>query len=653
MDDRINRWLKQLDEYEHAYYNAEPIIDDAKYDALKDMVLRQLPPDHPRLSKIGHPVSSAWSKKKHIIPMGSQNKVSSEKAIQEWINKTLNNLGLKEAEFILQHKIDGFSLEVCYSSGKIDSAQTRGDGIIGENIIENARLFRQLPSIIPIKNNVVVRGEGVLYKKDYEYVQKKKMEDEKVSYKNARNAASGISRRLDGKFSKFLRVIAYDINAKVSKETEKIEALNKLGFFTVKTYLCRTAKEVIELYKSIKDIRKSNPYEFDGLVLKLNDIYLQEKLGVKNNKPEGQIALKFDSEQIITTVKGFKLQIGRTGKITPVVLLEPVDLMGSTIKKASVHNFSLMAEIGIGKGAEVVIKKKGDIIPQVTEVLNEGDPFEIPETCPSCGGPLKNDGVNIWCLNDICRERDINKIVYWIKTLDMKGFSGKFVQKLWDLGKLRNISDIYKLNPDDFISVEGIGEKTIRSFFKIIKSTSEMYLDKFITALGIPSCSKSTAEILVTEFGSWDKIVSIKPNDLSKLFGFAEISSINICKGISEVSDMASDLLNVIKIKEKKKGALTGKSLCVTGSLSSMGRKEFYEIVEENGGIAKNSVSEGLDYLVTNDNNMSNKMRKAKKYKIKTINEEEFIKMIGGLPVKESEKDVEDYDIQIVSESLF
>lgn len=650
---RVEEYLKKLDEYDNAYYNDQSIIDDDDYDAFKEKVFKLLPPDHPRLGKVGHAPVSSWPKIKHIIAMGSQNKVSSEDAIKKWVEKVCCELNIKNPEFVLQHKIDGFSLESVYEENKLKQSITRGDGVVGEGIYENARLFRQLPFSIPIPEKVVVRGEGVLNKKDYDLVQ----EENNNRYKNSRNAASGISRRFDGKYSKYIRFISYDINAKVTKETDKIAALQKLGFTTVETFVCNSVDEILAIYKSIRDkYRKSFPYEIDGLVLKLNDISLQDKLGSKKNRPEGQVALKFDSEKVSTAVIGFKLQVGRTGKITPVVELEPVDLMGSTIKKASVHNFSYMLEMGIGVGAEVTIEKKGDIIPQVTEVIIDGDVFEKPTKCPSCGGPIEDDGVNMWCRNPVCKERDINRIVYWIQTIDMKGFSEKFVTRLWDLGKIRSISDLYKLTADDFIAVEGIGEKTVKTFFETMKNTAELYLEKFITALGIPTCSTSTAEILVERYGTWDKIAAVRPSELEKISGFAEISARSICDGIAEVQDMARDLLDVIKIKEKKKGVLTGSSFCVTGSLASMGRKEFQSTVIENGGLVKDSVSEGLTFLVTNDKDSgSRKNDKAQKLGVKIINEEEFLKLIGGKKEKPKEEKIQtnNDEIKIVSESLF
>lgn len=650
MEKKYEIWLKKLDEYDHAYYNGHEIIDDASYDTFKDVVYKHLPPDHPRLEKVGHSVCSPWPKKKHTILMGSQNKVSTEQEIINWVKKITVDLNLKKPEWILQNKIDGFSLETCYTDGKIYSSLTRGNGFIGDDILDNAKLFRFLPSYIPIKNDVICRGEGVILKEDFIKIQKECGDQ----YKNARNAASGIARRLDGKYSKYIRYITYDINANVIRETDKIDTLKKLGFLTVDTIVCYSIDEIIKYYRLVRDKkRKESPYEIDGLVLKLNDISLQEELGIKKNKPEGQIALKFESDKAATEVIGLIPQVGRTGKITPVGKLEGVDLMGSTITRATLHNYKYVIDMGIGIGAEVVIEKKGDIIPQVTEVIIEGDVFTKPITCPSCCGPIRDDGVNIWCQNKVCKDKNINQIVYWIKVIGMKRFSDRFIERLWDLGKIRTVSDLYKLKVDDFIAVDGIGGKTIQLFFKSIEETSEMSLEKFLTALGIPSFSSSKAKLLVSKYETWENILKLKVSDLEEIEGFAKVSAEAVLNGIAEVRNLAEDLLNVIKIKEKKKGSLTGLSLCVTGSLLTMKRRDFQEIVEENGGIAKNSVSEDLTYLVSNENSSSNKMRKALKYGIKIINEEAFLELIGKkLEVEKREKEKQE-TIVLVSESLF
>lgn len=650
----LQKKIDLLEKYDNAYYNDKPLISDAAYDLLKDSVLRALPPNHPRLAKIGHTVSSAWPKVSHTIFMGSQNKVSNEPDIRAWVKSVEQKLGVKNPLYVLQHKIDGFSLEMEYPKGRLERGVTRGNGVIGEDITPNVKLFRQVPGVLPIQQHVTARGEGVIFKEDFDMIQKQTSDH----YKNRRNAASGISRRLDGSYSKYIRVIAYDVNAKVTTELEKVQTLKKLGFRHVQTYKCRGIDEILKIYRTYKSGKRDKlPYEIDGLVLKLDSIELQERMGVSHNRPDGQIALKFESDQALTKIKDIVLQVGRTGKITPVAILEPVDLMGSTVQKATLHNFAYIEEKFIGIGAEVTIEKKGDIIPQVVDVVSPGDDYVRPDVCPSCGGPLMDDDTNAWCLNTSCREREVNRIIYWIRTLDMKGFSGSFVEKLWDMDKVRSVADLYRLKPDDLAAMDGIGASTIKSFFKTLESTSEMYMEKFITALGIPTCSKSTAAALVQNFGDdWLKISSVSANQIAKLPGFGKTSAESVCNGIQEVSAMAEDLLQVIRIKQKKQGPLTGKSFCVTGSLTSMSRKEFQDFVVEQGGAAKSGVSADLTYLVTNDpTSGSGKNAKAKKLGVKVITEDQFFKLVGGKPAapKDDSDDKDTDDVQMVSENLF
>jgi len=401
----------------------------------------------------------------------------------------------------------------------------------------------------------------------------------------------------------------------------------------------------------------------------LNSIELQERMGTTHSRPDGQIALKFNSDQAVTTLKDIVIRVGRTGKLTPVGILEPVDLMGSTITRASLHNFAYIEANFLSPGAEVVIEKKGDIIPQVVDIMTPGKGYTKPTKCPSCGGPLIWDDVNLWCENDNCRDREVSRILYWVQSIDMKGFSRSFVEKLWDKGKIKKVSDLYTLSPDDLAVIDGLGAKTIKSFFEVLDSTKEMYLEQFITALGIPGASKGTAEDLVKNFKDWESILKVKPDDMLKIPGYAKISSETVCSGIAEIKDMAAELLKVIKIKAKKKGSLTGLSLCVTGSMESMSRKEFENLVVAEGGSFKSSISVGLNYLVTNTPDSGSDKNSKVLYlnkkmdqdgtpgkKIKIITEKEFLKLANIEPKKaDSNKSskADSPDIELEFEPLF
>lgn len=656
LSDDIKEKIKLLEKWDEAYYNQDTsLVPDEKYDLVKDYVYRKLPPDSPELKtflqKVGHKVSSGWKKEPHTIAMGSQNKVSNIDEIRDWWKALLKDIEEKEPKAVLQHKIDGFSVELKYQSGRLVAAVTRGDGSIGENITGNAVRFRDVPHVLPIDVDVVVRGEGYITKDDYEEIQSITAQ----RYKNARNAASGISRRYDGQFSEFVRIIAYDVNAKVSTEIGKIEVLKKLGFNAVTTYSCANLDEILNKYQEYKDsARTLLPYGIDGLVLKLDSLSSQELLGELGNRPNGQVALKFNSDQAITTLNEISAQVGRTGKVTPIGVLEPVELMGSTVSKATLHNFAWIEANFISPGAEVVIEKKGDIIPQVVDIITPGKGYSRLDSCPACGGPLDWDSVNLWCKNDGCKGRETARIGYWMKTLDMKGYSDSFVQKLWDTGKVRNVGDLYRLTPDDLADIDGLGVKTAKGFLQALKDTSSMYLEQFIVALGIPTVSTSTAQFLVDTFKTWDRIISLNAGDLQIMPGFAKVSAQNTVQGIHEILGMAEELLEVITIKEKKKGSLSGLSFCVTGSLSTMSRKEFEAFVVDHGGTFKSSVAAGLNYLVTNtpDSGSGKNAKVAKinskidsedlaEKEIKIITEKEFLQLTGDTPLS-AEPDVED-----------
>jgi len=644
--------IAQLEKYDAAYHNGKALISDAAYDLFKDSVIKQLPSGHPLLSKVGHAPSSAWPKERHAIAMGSQNKVDNEDDIRAAVKAMLARVNVKKAKFVLQHKLDGFSLASNYAASKLVSAITRGDGYVGENITPNARMFRSLPTVLPIPNALSVRAEGVIPSKAYAELQAKVGD----KYANPRNAASGISRKLDGSNCSYIHVIAYDVTGKAKTETEKLDALKKLGFVTVTTYEAEDEDEVIKIYRKVKAERDKLPYDIDGLVLKFDSIELQERAGVERNRPLGQIALKFESDQALTKVKEIPLQVGHTGKVTPVGIFDPVRLMGTTVARASLHNFDYIKEKFISVGAEVTIEKRGDIIPQVIEVVNPGQEYEKPDRCPSCGSKLYDDGVSLWCMAPKCRERDVARIAYWLKTINAKGFSDSFVDALYGMGKVGSVADLYSLTEQDLLSVQGLGQKTAAAFLAALKATSEMMLPKFITALGIPGCAKSTADLLTEKYGTWDKVASSTADDLIKIPGIGEVSAATIVEGIHEVGAMASDILKAVRIKKATTGPLTGKSFCVTGTLAVMDRKAFQDFVAERGGTAKSSVSADLGYLVTNDpGSGSDKNRKAKKLGVKVISEDEFFKMAGGPPKAPDAppQAVADKGMKIVTESLF
>jgi DNA ligase (NAD+) len=650
--DMLSKLKFQVLDHREAYYagrsktsSGEYLWTDEEYDLKEDLLFRNLPPDDPMLSKIGADISSGWKKEAHEIPMGSQDKIHTEEEIFEFCKRASTDKG-----WILEHKIDGFSLACIHEGKKLKSGVTRGNGVIGESITSNVKNFRGMPNLLSFSKSVKSRAEGFISKENFAKIQ----EESGDSYENPRNAAAGISRRFDGKYSRYIQVLFYDVEANVPTELDKLRILEKLEYPVVPYYVCKTPEDIIKIYREYKARKRDAlSYEIDGFVIKYNDLEVQRSLGVKKNRPTGQVALKFNAETCTTTLNNIEVSVGRTGKLAPLGILEPVKLMGSTITKATLHNFAEIRRLSVGLGDEVIIKRSGDVIPQIIDVaMSRMTLYPEPTKCPSCGSKLENDSVNLWCRERACRDKVVNRITYWLVKLDIKGFSKKFVEKLYDQEKIKSVGDLYKLTVDDFASIEGIGAKTVKSFFNALKNSSEMLLETFIIALGIPTCSDSSSGMLVSHFKTWDRICSLKPDDIVGIPGYAEKSAVSICEGIAEIKDMATELLEVITLR-KKKTLLAGISVCVTGELLSMSRNDFKKLVVEQGGVFKSSVTEDLTYLITNDTSSgSSKNEKALKYGVNVITEKDFFKKVLGQDLVVASKE-ESEKPKIELESLF
>ena len=635
MDKVLQEMIDRLVEAEKAYYNAtdggaaKTLMEDEEYDALKDEVYRRLPADHPFLDKIGHTPVSNWPKVEHQMLMGSQNKAKNLDEFMEWAGKFHSPSGV----YLVQDKLDGFSIELVYADGKLDIASTRGDGSIGENITENAKMFRGLPHRIPIKGKIRVRAEGHITKADY-------AKFPQGDYKNARNAASGISRRYDGSQSRYISVRAIDIHTDdfervrldvrpdlMSTEYAKTQVLLALGFKIPSSRICPLNEvENIYSYYVYGGGRDKLSYDIDGLVVKINDLAEQQHYGIDHNKPNGQIALKFDPAFGQTKVLHIASQVGRTGVLVPVAHHDSVDILGATHTTTGLHNWGYVVENRIADFSEIIIEKRGDIIPKVTEVVaNHGDAVP-PAKCPKCGEPTRFDGVNLWCGNRQCEGRRLQSILHWFVTIGMKGFGESTFETLMKYGA-GSIRHIYNITPEALHEI--MGKKSAQNFIKELDRTMTMTEGTFLAALGVTGLGQSKSEAVIKAFG-FENVFDIDPKELAKTYGFADISSESICSGLAEVKDLARELLSVVVVKSYS-GNLSGKSFCGTGALKTMSRDGLKQKIVENGGIYKTSVSMGLDFLVTNTpDSGSSKNKKAQKYGTIIITEDQLLELIDG-----------------------
>jgi DNA ligase (NAD+) len=583
--------------------------------------------------------------------MGSLNNVFSEEEFKKWVSKFQPDMVLSA-----QPKLDGLSASLKYKDSNLIQAITRGDGTEGEDITDNVKLMR---GIIPDKSfSGTIRAEIMLSKQDFCKINS--ILPEKDRYKNARNAAAGISRRLDGKYCQFLTVMPYDIDIKNGldikplDEDKKITVLKELGFCPPEQVIGLVDK-IIWAYKGMMNRRESYPFGIDAVVVKVCDHNTQKTFGNVNNRPRAQIAWKFDPPGAITRLLDVTWEVGRTGVVTPLGHVEAVDIDGSTIKKVTLHNIAEIERLGIGIGDTVMLVKSGDIIPKITSVIEHvNNPIQVPDRCWMCGFFLENDHIKLICKNEGCPGRNFYRIMNWIKVTKIENFGEALADKLFNAGPereglfvLKSIYDLYRLTIDDIASVEGWGKKSAKTIVENINKTRTLKPSIFLTALGIPGISYKTAEDLLKAFGTVEGILNAKKNDIKVLKGYSDISSETITTGLKAYSSVIKHLLTVINLTEQKaEGRLSGKSFCFTGAMSQP-RNLYQEYVISNGGKNLSTVTKDLDYLVCNEDKGSSKSQKAKKYGIAIITEQQFLDMID-IPIEEKTPDK-----KIKSVSLF
>lgn len=637
---RVRELEMLIKKHQDLYYNAEPEISDEAFDALWDELAR-LDPDNSLLKKVGEDRLDGWPKAQHLIPMGSQSKAADPESFAAWAMKN------PSSQYLVQYKLDGASIELQYRNGKLEKAVTRGDGIIGDDITPNARRMAGVASELPEPFSGGVRGEVLMSHE----VHRTKYADKA----NCRNAANGLMKRKDGTGSEDLQVICYDAagtifrdgpdseGAKNDKpvafqtEMEKLAWLQKMGFQTVPTVVLEKPEEIIEYRGKIMASRKDLPFDIDGLVIKLPEIDPED---AAKPRPEKQIAFKFSLEEAVTTL--IAIEWSESGvNYTPIGIVEPVRLAGTTVQRANLCNPDMIRTMRLKIGSRVVIVKRGEIIPKI-ETLVENPPnakeIDQPVICSQCGTALIDEGTRLYCPNQACPKRVLHRIEKWIATLDIRELGDVLIQKLFDAGKLRSIADLYRLTADDLASLERMGPVLARKIIRSIEAVREVPLEVFLAGLDIEGVGPLIARNLVSSgFNSLEKLFSAREEDFLALNGIGSIMAKGIVDGISECRGEIEAILASGKIQIQAAAAgsadavLAGKSFCFTGELVSMKRQEAEKLVSRFGGVAKSSVTKDLSFLVTNEpESGSDKNRKARQYGIPVISETEFLSIIDA-----------------------
>ena len=630
---RVEDLARRVERYRASYYAGTPEISDAAFDALEDE-LRALAPAHPVLAKVGSAaLVTEWEKARHEIPMGSLNKATSEEELRGWLTRcdeilAKDSLPSVAGDLFVAEKLDGISIEVTYRNGKMTDAITRGDGFLGERISQNVARMKGVPARIPEKRPMSVRGEIILRLSDMK-------RHFPAEYTSPRNTAAGTAKRFDGGGSEHLTVLFYDVadHVDMPTEQEKFAWLRSLGFATPRTSH-GSIEDVLALYARYeKELRGALDDEIDGLVVYVNSLSAQTVLGDVNRRPRGAIAFKFSSPAKISKVVQIRWDTGPSGRVTPVAIVEPIELAGATVQRASLHNAGLVRALGIGVGDEVLVSRRNDVIPYVEEVVESaGQPAKTPDACSTCGATLSLEGEYLMCRNPACTAIVEGRIHAWIDAIGALEWGDKLIEQLVAAKKVMEPRDLYVITWEDIAALERRGEKSAKKCIEQIRSRLPLSLPVFLAGLGIENFAIQTARLLVSAgYSTLDKLLAATPEELAAIPGLGSIKAGAIVRGLASRKEEIQRLLDagVVPVPPEAAGPLAGLSFCFTGS-ASRPRGELTHEVESRGGRVLGSVTKELNYLVIADvESTSTKAAKARKLGTKLITEEQLFELIA------------------------
>ena len=636
---------------EKAYYEDDkPIMSDSAYDALI-RELKEYEEAHPEekaanspTTRVGGKAVSTFDKVDFPVRMLSLKNAFTDEEIHHFIDDTK---GLN-AGYIVQPKLDGLTLVLWYEDGMLKKAATRGNGSVGEDVTVNAYYIHGIPSVVTEKGAFMVRGEVVMHKEDFEALNKQRAKAAQPLYANARNVAAGTVRQKDPKIvgARNLHFYAYDTPGydAFTTEVEMLNFLTAQGFTTPRTYNVSTDDE--ELYglavkhiHTVKDTEDRLPYAIDGAVIKtLSRGACRTKLGEGTHDPHWALAFKFTPVSAITALRAVTWQIGRTGRLTPVAELEPVDLCGTLVERASLHNVDYIKELSLHIGDIVSVYKAAEIIPQidcVVEAMN-GPEVNIPTICPDCGKPLLYDAPTLTCLNEECQARVKAELRYFVAraNMDIQGIGPSIVEELVDSGKVRTPADLYKLKEKDLITPGLIAETKAKAIIAEIEKSKEKSFVHVLSAIGIDSVSITTAKLLVNAFGNIDKLMAATEQELIKVDGIGVLTALDIEHSLYSdrkkalIADLKAAGLKMEDEPEELQGStFVGKTFCITGTLTRP-REFFKDLLEAFGAKVTSTVTSKTDYLLAGEGGGS-KHDKAVSLGVKIINEDQLREMIA------------------------
>jgi len=649
----VEKLREELNRHSYLYYALDkPEITDAEYDQLYRRLVElegQYPdlvaPDSPT-QRVGAKVSGEFAAIKHSREHLSLDNAFSFGEVGEFEQRAKKVLN-EHFDYLCELKIDGLQIVLTYSRGLLKTAATRGDGTTGEDATHTVRTVRDIPLKLARPADVVVAGEIYISKKDFGKINEQQKETGGQVYANPRNLAAGTVRQLDPKVAsaRKLRSFVYDIEGDIEPKTqvEVLGILEELGFaVNPENQLTHSVEEAGKFITKWAERRSKLPYEVDGVVVKINEMRQRNILGATAKAPRWAIAYKFPAQQKETEILRIEVQVGRQGTLTPVAILEPVRLAGTTVSRATLHNEDEIIRKDVRVGDTVVVQKAGDVIPEVVEVVkkkrpNSAKPFRMPKECPICGGKVvRVEGEAAHkCVNKNCFVVQLRKLQHFVSrdAFDIEGLGEKIIEQLFKEGLVRDPADFFTLEEGDIEPLERFAEKSAANLVKAIQSSKEISLDRFIYALGILHVGAQTARDVAGALGTLEEIEKAHRDDLWEIDGVGPKVGESVWNFFKDEHSLAliNKLLKVgVTIKaltKPKSGKLKGKTFVVTGTLSSMSREEAEAKIRSLGGSASGSVSKQTDYVVVGANPGS-KYNKAKKLGVKIVNEKEFLGLV-------------------------
>ncbi len=668
LNKHIEKLRAQIDDLRYRYHVInDPEVTDAMYEGLMDQ-LKKIEQEHPELITSDSPTqrvagkpAEKFEKIVHSVAQWSFDDAFNEEDLSNWQERNLKFLEKEldrrptDLEYVCELKIDGLHMVLTYENGVLKTAATRGDGRVGENVTQNIRTILSVPIRLKESVSLVAEGEVWLDRKMLDKINVEREKNNEALFANPRNAAAGTIRQLDSSIvaARKLCLTAYDISAGDAPDTQsgELECLKELGFKTdIHWKICKNLKAVLEFYEEWGKKKNSQPFWIDGIVIKVNQKKYQNALGFTGKSPRWAIAFKFPAEQGTTKIKEVYVQVGRTGALTPVALMEPVKLAGTTVTHATLHNFDEIDRLGVRVGDMVVVEKAGDIIPKVLRVLDKmrtGEEKKIkrPTKCPVCGGEVGAQGVSktsngensvaIYCLNKNCYAKELEQLIHFVskRGFDIDHCGEKIVEQLLDEGLIKDAADLFVLTVGDLESLDRFAQKSAQNLVEAVEKAKHISLSRFINALGITHVGEETAEDLAEHFGTLENFSKTTFEELQSINGVGERVAQSIVdyfknkKNLNFIEKLLANGVVIEKVAQRKGGVLSGKSFVLTGSLEGMSRDEAKQKIKSLGGEVSESVSKKTSFVVVGAEPGS-KYEKAKKLGVKILTEKEFLELV-------------------------